>query len=396
MIHNNNQSKTFQSIGNVIETIKSSVCKSKFERLDLDHQCRVLEGLAIEIVSKEGTDSVLGEFVTPFVVDLNEIVSNQRHQHDFSFHSAIAKPYRMFIEILLVQCIKYQVRLLQPTIDSIIQFTGDIRYTIPRTPEFIEARFDYSCASQAAKLLNTNKKVWTDIVNSVLNIGSNAVGQNPFSLVSSIVDTVNHVQKQYVISPWYHQAATLQLGSYLIKTESDFTQILPTATITKYMDLGGKHSVVLAVILLNMVSRDDVELKVKNKAVEYLFKLLSAVDQSSITNDISKKLLPKDFKIKNDKYFSAFCLISFVFKREIKAKNENYLEYKTNFSIMLAKRKELMDDLLAKQYKNIDFLQQKKPKEVSVKEEENIILNFLSSQVNYIKALQNDIKNLVI
>ena len=272
------------------------------------------------------------EIASPVLFKLDEVVPLSTLQHQFSFHKALSKAYRVFAELTWYQCgmQKRSLTVYPEAKDALIDNSKKITKNLQK--DDIELKFEYGCARQAAKCLTPAGGIWAKYLDHILNIGESAESLSVFGILKGIKDIAIDAQKDW-IKGWYPDIHYLRWISLGVKTQQDFEKFIAPEP-AHFKQKGGKHTLCLAVVCKELIQNPQVEEDVKKLACECLVDLCKLVDKdrkTNILNGIKKRIDAKPINKlakKEDRYWLTRCLILQYAEEFVKSKSHPELTSK--------------------------------------------------------------------
>lgn len=273
----------------VVTERAQAIYKCLTDEFDLDKASQVANQLyqeGIQLVQAQVRNKPLfPEIASSVLVVLDKSVPLPEAQHQYVFHRALSKAYRVFAELTWYQCLhQKKLPVFTETRKALIDNSQKITETLPK--EEIELLFEYRCARQAAKCLTPSESIWKKYLDHALNLGEAGESQSIFGVLKTVKDIVTDVEKDW-IEGWYADVHYLRWAATQIKSEEDFKKWV-SPELQHFKGKGNNHTLCLSVICMGLIQDPKVEKGTKKLAGECLAKLCDLVDQDRTTRMLSK------------------------------------------------------------------------------------------------------------
>jgi hypothetical protein len=212
----------------------------------------------------------------PVVAYLNEFVLSEQIQHMDPLHQALSKAYRIFVELAWYQCWKQNDRpVSQKTIDAIVHNSNQMLRMLKDRREY-RSCFEYSCASQAARLFNPSEPIWAKYVELGLSVGEAAELQSISGTIKALIKLFQAVENDWR-KAWYPDVLELRMIATTIRTNEAFEKDI-SPCIARFERAGRKRTQCLATVCVELIKNEAVDEDLRSNAAKRLSHLVTLVD----------------------------------------------------------------------------------------------------------------------
>ncbi|MBS0648937.1 MAG: hypothetical protein JSS10_06925 [Verrucomicrobia bacterium] len=242
------------------------IYKCLTKHFDTDQAKKKLRELyrnGIEILQREFTrTSLLDSDVVPIMLELNKTVALETLHHHF-LHRKLCKVYRIFIEIVWIQC--YLKGDEQPiwtkTKNRIREDSENILSVLPKRA--VEAEFEYACAREAAKCLSPSEAFWFKYISQAAAIAA-AIKAMDISDIWIALKPLIQDYKEDWIQGWYLDIQHLRWLATIATTVSAFNKTVSKEEIKACIEQGGHCSVGIVLVFIEIIKNPHAEPALKD------------------------------------------------------------------------------------------------------------------------------------
>jgi hypothetical protein len=263
------------------------------ERLDTksaEQEAQQLYQEGIQLVAMEASGKPIANGDALLIAHkLNDVIATNGIEHQLPFLRAISKVYRIFLELTWTYSWRQnQMPVHTDTRDKILQSADRMITLLEGHQAEIETQFEYRCAKQAAKCLTPSEKIWNKYLDHLLNLGEAAQGLSVFGIIKAFKTLVIDTGKDW-IQGWYPDVQQLRWLSTRIRTVQDFNDII-VSELPRFKEKGGKYTLCLATIFMELIQNPIVEEGVKTRAATGFADLFRLEDRDRVSRFLNHAL----------------------------------------------------------------------------------------------------------
>lgn len=242
------------------------IYKCLTDHFDTDQAKKKLKELyrnGIEVLQREFTrTSVLDSDVVPVMLELNKTVALETLHHHF-LHRKLCKVYRIFIEIVWIQC--YLKGDEQPiwtkTRNRVREDSENILSVLPKRA--VEAEFEYACAREAAKCLSPSETFWFKYIGQAAAIAAAIKEMNVSDIWTALKPLIQDYKEDW-IQGWYLDIQHLRWLSAIVTTVSAFKKAVTKEEINACIEQGGHSSTGLVLVFIGIIKNPHADPTLKD------------------------------------------------------------------------------------------------------------------------------------